>query len=68
MLCSYVPSIKNYSVLSLVCSQCCVTAGGHSLSQCTVENQGSKNKALDMGVTTELVGAWGGMKGNVIKS
>ena len=28
----------------------------------------SLNKALDMGVTTELVGAWGGMKGNVIKS
>ena len=28
----------------------------------------SINKALDMGVTTDKVGAWGGMKGNVIKS
>ena len=28
----------------------------------------SLNKALDMRVTTELVRAWGGMKGNVIKS
>ena len=26
------------------------------------------NKALEMRVTTELVRAWGGMKGNVIKS